>query len=255
MKFHEFGNRENPHIMMIHGGGKAWWNYLRQARALSEDYHVILPTLDGHGEEHHTEYVSTTDSAQKLISYIDENCGGHLFMLCGVSLGGQIVIEMLSLRGDISQKAMIDGSICYPQPKTERFCTAVVRLLGGVMFSRVSCRCQMLFLRLFPKMRFPKELEDYYIQDIPLLRKTTLYNMYRTYMAEYQLKEDISKTNAQILYCYGSREMKCVKRSAQLLKEKVPSCRIYEAKGYNHGELAIYRPNEWLKFVEPFLNT
>ena len=116
MKFHEFGNRANPHIMMIHGGGNAWWNYLRQARALSEDYHVILPTLDGHGEEHHTEYVSTTDSAQKLISYIDENCGGHLFMLCGVSLGGQIVIEMLSLRGDISQKAMIDGSICYPQP-------------------------------------------------------------------------------------------------------------------------------------------
>lgn len=47
MKFHEFGNRANPHIMMIHGGGNAWWNYLRQARALSEDYHVILPTLDG----------------------------------------------------------------------------------------------------------------------------------------------------------------------------------------------------------------
>lgn len=79
--------------------------------------------------------------------------------------------------------------------------------------------------------------------------------MYRTYMAEYQLKEDISKTKAQIMYCYGSKEMKCVKKSAQLFKELVPSCQIYEAKGYNHGYLAIYLPDEWLKVVVPFLNT
>ena len=36
-----------------------WWNYLRQARILSEEYHVILPTLDGHGEESQVDYVST----------------------------------------------------------------------------------------------------------------------------------------------------------------------------------------------------
>ncbi len=52
MNFHEFGLRTAPHVMLIHGGGNAWWNYLRQARALSSHYHVILPTLDGHGEEY-----------------------------------------------------------------------------------------------------------------------------------------------------------------------------------------------------------
>lgn len=163
------------------------------------------------------------------ISYINQNCNGQLFLLCGVSLGGQIVIEMLSLKADISQKAIIDGSICYPQPKLEKFCIATVRLFGGLMFSRFSCKCQMVLLRLFPNMRFTKEIENYYIHDMPLLKKNTLYNMYRTYMAEYQLKEDISKTKAQIMYCYGSKEMKCVKKSAQLFKELVPSCQIYEA--------------------------
>ena len=34
MNFHEFGDAAAPHIMLIHGGGNAWWNYLRQARAL-----------------------------------------------------------------------------------------------------------------------------------------------------------------------------------------------------------------------------
>ena len=51
MKFHEFGDKNLPPILLIHGGGSSWWNYLRQARILSKDYRVILPTLNGHGEE------------------------------------------------------------------------------------------------------------------------------------------------------------------------------------------------------------
>lgn len=52
MIFHEFGDKNLPHILLIHGGGSSWWNYLRQAQMLSDKYHVILPTLNGHGEEY-----------------------------------------------------------------------------------------------------------------------------------------------------------------------------------------------------------
>lgn len=38
---------------------------LRQARLLSDKYHVILPVLDGHGEEYQKEYVSTEQSARR----------------------------------------------------------------------------------------------------------------------------------------------------------------------------------------------
>ena len=31
MKFHEFGDKNLPSILLIHGGGSSWWNYLRQA--------------------------------------------------------------------------------------------------------------------------------------------------------------------------------------------------------------------------------
>ena len=99
--------------MLIHGGGNAWWNYLRQARALSDRYHVILPTLDGHGEEYALTYKSTEDSADKLMAYIEENCGGHLFALGGVSLGGQIVMELLSRKADITRKAIIDACVSH----------------------------------------------------------------------------------------------------------------------------------------------
>jgi len=107
MNFHEFGAAAAPHIMLIHGGGNAWWNYLRQARALAERYHVILPTLDGHGEEYAADYQSTQASADKLMAYIEERCGGRLFALGGVSLGGQIVLELLSRKPERAEKAKV----------------------------------------------------------------------------------------------------------------------------------------------------
>ena len=55
-------------------------------------------------------------------------------------------------------------------------------------------------------------------------------------------------------YWYGEKEMKCVKQSALQFCEMVPRCQIYEAKGYNHGYLAIYLPDEWLVLAEAFFN-
>ena len=253
MKFREFGNPKNPHIMLIHGGGNAWWNFKRQAEAMSSYYYVILPTLDGHGEEFASEYISTENTADKLLNYIDSHCGGHLFALCGVSLGGQIVMELLSRRSDVTQKAIIDGSICYPQLGMARFSISVFKLLGKHIFSERACRWQLAMMpKMLPKkMQFPEEIKEYYIQDMPLTPIKTLLTMY---LMEYTLKDSVKNTMAQVQYWYGEKEMKCVKQSALQFCEMVPRCQIYEAKGYNHGYLAIYLPDEWLVLAEAFFN-
>lgn len=255
MKFHEFGDKTNPHIMLIHGGGNAWWNYLRQARALSERYHVILPTLDGHGKEYTIPYVSTEATVDKLLDYINENCGGRLFALCGVSLGGQIVIELLSRKPDLVRKAIIDGSVCYPTPIMSKFCILTFKLTYKFLFSEKACKRQLALMpKMLPeKMLYPKELKDYYLQEMPLLPKRTMVSVYRTYMY-YHLKESLRDTKAQVMYWYGEKEMKCVKKSAQLFQSFVPNCEIYEAKGYNHGYLALYLPEEWLKIASVFFD-
>ena len=124
------------------------------------------------------------------------------------------------------------------------------------MFSEKACRFQLKLMdRWLPeKMRYPAEIQAYYLQDMPRLPRETLYTMYRTYMA-YHLKEGIRESHAEVLYCYGEKEMKCVKKSACLFQSLHPSCRIYEAKGYGHGYLSVYLPGEWLQIVVPFLKS
>ena len=256
MRFHEFGDPGAPVVMLVHGGGNAWWNYLRQARFLSERFRVILPTLDGHGEEFAEEYRSTEVEAERLLAYIDERRGGRVFLLGGVSLGGQIALEVLSQRADVAQRAIIDGALCLPQPALAKACSLSVAAFGPLMFSKPACRFQLWALRrFFPEdMRFPPELEEHYLRDMPRVRRQTLQAMYRTYMGTYRLKESIAQSSARIECWYGEREMRCVKESAQAIAARAPHCRVREAKGCDHGALAVYRPTEWLKFAEEILS-
>lgn len=251
MNFHEFGDPRNPAVMLIHGAGNAWWSFLRQARALEGRFRVILPTLDGHAEECGEEYVSTEDEAHKLLEYVEARCGGELFLLGGVSLGGQIVMEMLGQRPDVARRAIVDGALCIPQPAMAKACSACATLLWPLMFGRAACRLQMWALRTFfpDEMQFPPELERRYVEDVPRLSRRALRTMYRTYMGSYQLKDAVGASGADIEFWYGEREMRCVKESARLLASKAPRCRVREAKGCSHGTLAVYRPEEWLSFA------
>ena len=63
----------------------------------------------------------------------------------------------------------------------------------------------------------------------------------------------ISKRKAKVLYIYGEKELNCVKESARLFQQLHPNTILYEAKGYNHGYLSAYLPQEWVDLVEPFL--
>jgi len=254
MKFHEFGDNKLPSILLIHGGGSSWWNYLRQARILSGEYRVILPTLNGHGEEYQLDYVSTEDSALEILDFIKENYGGKVFAIGGVSLGGQIAMELLSLDGDIAEKVIIDGSLCIPQPKLAKISIFLVRLFGKLMFSKFSCKLQLGMMdKIYPKLAYPDELKAYYLEDLPRTPIKTLVTIYNTYMGRYKLKDTISDSKAQVLYIYGEKELNCVKASSKLFQQLHPNTILYEAKGYNHGYLSAYLPQEWIDLVEPFL--
>ena len=50
------------------------------------------------------------DNAAEIISFIDKNFGGSVLLIGGLSLGGQILLEMLSRRKDLCRFAMVEMS-------------------------------------------------------------------------------------------------------------------------------------------------
>ena len=109
--------------------------------------------------------------------------------------------------------------------------------------------------KIYPKLAYPEELKDYYLEDLPRTPIKTLVTIYKTYMGHYKLKDTISASKAQVLYIYGEKELNCVKESARLFQQLHSNTILYEAKSYNHGYLSAYLPQEWVDLVEPFLKS
>jgi len=251
MKFYEYGDKNLPHIMLLHGAGWSYWLYLQEARLLQDRYHVIIPVIDGHGEEGNVPYTSTEKIVDQLIEYIDNNCGGKLFAVSGVSLGGQITIELLSRRKDVAQKAIVESGLCIPKPFLLKYSTFVYKLCGKWMLSKAFNKWA---LKMLPKrMQLPEEIAELYLRDISYMKTETMNRIFETYY-QYKMKESLRDSQADTIYWYGGKEMKCIKQSGELFKSYMKKCKVIELKGYYHSEISAYHPEEWVEKAEEFLN-
>ena len=119
MNFKEYGDSKNKTIMLLHGGGLSWWNYRDEVKKLQNSFHVIIPILDGHSDSDRN-FTSIEDNAQEIINYIINKCNGHIHLIGGLSLGGQILLEILSRKNDICDFAIIESALAMPMKATQK---------------------------------------------------------------------------------------------------------------------------------------
>ena len=97
MKYVEYGIEQKKIIIFLHGGGLAPWNFREEANRLKDTYHVIIPVLDGHSGSDR-DFTTIGRNADEVINFIDEKCSGSVFMICGLSLGGQFFVDIFLKR-------------------------------------------------------------------------------------------------------------------------------------------------------------
>ena len=111
------GHEKAETIILLHGGGLSWWNYRKVAEQLQQDFRVILPVLDGHAGSGR-EFTSIEDNASEIISFVDHQLGDSVLLIGGLSLGAQIVLEILTQRNDICRYAIVESASVIPSKLT-----------------------------------------------------------------------------------------------------------------------------------------
>ena len=113
MQYKVYGKQNRDVIILLHGGGLSWWNYREVSERLQNDFQIIIPILDGHAGSDEN-FTTIKDNADEIISFIDMNFGGSVLLIGGLSLGGQILLEMLSQRKSICRFAMVESAAVIP---------------------------------------------------------------------------------------------------------------------------------------------
>lgn len=247
MIFKEFGNKNNKAIIFLHGGGLSWWTWKSQIEALQNDYFVVAPIIDGHGEDGDNTFVSIQKSAKNIINYIKENCNGKVFAICGLSLGAQILVEILSKERDITKNAVIESALVYPSNKTSvKLTTLMLGLSYGLIKKRWFAKLQAKQLKL------PESLFENYYEDTIKIRKITLINFIKSNQ-EYSMPDTLFNTKANTLILAGEKELSVMKKSAKLLNDTINGSTLKIIKNSAHGEISLVHPDKYLELVMNFL--
>ncbi|RDU23566.1 alpha/beta fold hydrolase [Anaerosacchariphilus polymeriproducens] len=245
MKFKEFGNKRLPTIILLHGGGLSWWSLQNVVDELEHEYHIVLPIIDGHGEDGDNTFISIQESANTLISYIDQNYSGQVYAIGGLSLGAQIVTQILSIRKDITKFAIIESALVYPIKGTAVMTVPMFKLLYGLIKKKWFSKLQAKSLCV------PEELFDRYYKDSLQISKQSLINITLS-NGNYNLNNLISKTEAKVLIIVGSKELNIMKKSAKLLHETVVGSELYIANSMSHGEISLVHSRDYVSLLKKF---
>lgn len=240
----EYGKENRNVILLLHGGGLSWWNYREEAERLQKDYHVILPILDGHAESD-KDFISIEKNASEVIQYIDENYGGSVLLIGGLSLGAQILVEMLSQRHDICKIAMIESALIIPMKITHYLVTPMLNLSYGLIKQKWFSKLQ------FQSLKLKKELFDDYYRDTCKITKENMISFLKANSC-YRLKPAICNTTAKVFLFAGQKEQRKILRSAKKLNELIPDSILEIQDNMYHGEYSI---NYAKKYTDKVLST
>lgn len=245
MTLREYGKEHKETILLLHGGGLSWWNYREVAHLLEKDYHVVLPVLDGHADSA-APFTTIEENAARVISYIDTHFGGQVMAIGGLSLGGQIAVEMLAQRPDICRYALIESALVKPMKLTHAMIEPTFGMSYGLIKQRWFAKLQADYLGI-PKVLF----EDYY-RDTCAIAKADMIAFLKANCA-YECKTSLGETRLKVNIIAGAREQKNILDSAKLLHKAIPGSQIEILPGLRHGDLSLNKPEQYAKILTDWI--
>lgn len=239
MQYKVYGKQNQDVIVLLHGGGLSWWNYREISELLQNDLQIIIPILDGHtGSD--KDFTSIKDNADEIISFIDRNFGGSVLLIGGLSLGGQILVEMLSQRKNICRYAIVESASVIPSKLTYSLIRPTFGTCYGLIKQKWFSKSQFRSLRIKPEL-----FDDYYQDTCGITKQNMIAFLQESSM--YSMKKTLGECTAKVHLFVGERENKRILFSAKKIREVIKNCDLHILPSMYHGEFSINQADRYAK--------
>lgn len=245
MEMNEFGCNQQKKILFIHGAGTSYKMWTAQIEMLSGEYHLYVPTLNGHVIEDGSEYENPAKEAKELLKWFENHGIGQIHLIVGASLGAYVVEEMLLLRPDFAKYAFIESLKSY------HYGTVMTRIFSalGEKMLRKAASVEGIMEGSYQKEYVSDDMK--YV--LSHMTKESIQHVLLT-AANYSVPKRSASIKAKTLIVYGSKEEKLCKENTKLLKQQMKECQCIVMDGYNHGELAIGNPRQHVEMLKKWIS-
>lgn len=233
MLFNEFGKKENPVVLLLHGMMQDWHSEYEMLKPLEEHYRLIIPAQDGFYDGC-KDFTNFADQARQIEEYVHKNYGGKLHGAYGASQGGLMLTELLTRNKIDMGKVIMDGCYVAHQGK-----------IAGWVTYKMFCRFKNtgkfpVLIHLMMKLMGTK-LEDM-AEDMgkDMYMKASDETVKRNFMENYtyRVRPEIAENETMVYLWCGSKEPYAIK-SQNELKKYLKSYEEEIMEGLGHGEFLM----------------
>ncbi|WP_234405438.1 alpha/beta fold hydrolase [Paenibacillus sp. IHBB 10380] len=233
-------------MIFLHGGGVSGWMWDKQVDFFKDKYYVLIPDLPSHGKSGGEEFLSINKAAKDIIGIIQERRNGQEITMIGFSLGAQIALEILSMKEEMIDRAIIVSGLVIPMNYFKSIINPITRVMMPLTKNKSFAKLQakVLYVR--------EEYFDLYFSDTKQMSVDALIKILEENMS-YQLSDQFVHSHAKILVLVGDKEKTMMKKSAIFITKSNNNCRGYILPKVGHG-VSLASPDLFNKIVEAWIN-
>lgn len=249
LKFHTFGNPNNPVLLLIHGLLIPWQIWIPKIEELMNDYYLIVPALNAHVEDEATEFISTEAETEEIEAYLLSHVGREIEGIYGISMGAIIANELFCKQNLRIKTLFLDGPPLIPVQKI------FGKAAHGFYYSLIhlSKRRDPFVLRKLEKLFLPVQYMPFYFKIVDQMSDESIKNLIKA-NSRNQLDFCRDTHHTQIIFLYGSRFTDILsKASVESVLTHYPTARVIRFDGYHHAHLCLHEDEECIHVIRTFL--
>ena len=159
-------------------------------------------------------------------------------LIGGLSLGGQILVEMLSKRSDICKFAIVESANAIQMKLTSALIKPVYSLFYPLVRRRWFASLQFRYLRI------KEEYFENYYADSSVISENDM-TAFLTANSNYILKNTLRDCRSKVLVVAGGKELRAMKKSAAMIVDNLPTSKMMILEGLHHGEFSLNCPGRY----------
>ena len=235
MEFHNYGNLDNPTLLLLPGLGVSHEIFFPLVEQLKDRFYIVAAEIDGFLIGKPSRFTSVDDQAAQVNRYVQEHFDGKLDVAYGLSLGGKILSRMMERNEITISHAIMDAAPLLALPRW-----SVNPLRYYQAFNVWTCYHWTGFWRWLFHSHYFDVLLDEVKKVFPSDRTRAVREGYKSVYTN--TLESIN--GPDIHFWYGTKEAFVAKPQVKHLLSLCPHVHVEVFPKMNHGQLLVDHPEE-----------